>query len=235
MALVLQMLGAITLVVLLFIVGVVLSVKGKASQLRRMAMAMGGPIPPIRVHLTPVAEAPWRDKRMIRRWREEALALGLEPVGEFRVEPARGTHIALFIDHGRNAYVEFTEHTIAGVGAGVGRSEEDGRLVTIGNSRLNHETESPPWRLRIWMPEVTIAQMLARLDETPPESAPRPLDRGNAPGRLEEEYHRVIRWRYEEGKQKVPSLEQLERLSKFAGVPIDPETEAYLRGRAQDG
>ncbi|RYG34362.1 hypothetical protein EON81_15765 [bacterium] len=234
MALILQLLGAITLVLLLLIFGIFISVKGRASQMRRMALAMGGPVPPIRVHLSPMSEAPWKDKRAYRKWREEALALGLEPVGEFRVEPARGTHIALFIDTTRNAYVEFTEHMIAGVGAGVGRSEEEGRLTTISNSRLNHETESPPWRLRIWMPEAPLAEMLAKLDEFPPESPPISLDRGNAPGRLEEEYHRLVRWRYEEGKQKVPNLEQLERLAKFAGVPIDPQTEAYLRGRAQD-
>ncbi|CAN5615117.1 hypothetical protein BH11ARM2_BH11ARM2_21980 [soil metagenome] len=231
MALFLQLLGAVTLILFVLVASFLLTMRGKATHLRRLARAMGGPVPPIRVHLAPVTEVPWRDKRIIKRWRDEILALGLEPAGEFRVEPAEGTYVALYVDTARSAYVEYTEHAVAGVGAGVGRSEEEGRLVTIGNSRLNHESQSPPWRVRIWMPEATIAQMLARLDETPPESPPIPVDRGNAPARLEEEYHRLIRWRYEEGGQRVPNLEQLERLAKFSGVPIDPQTDAYLRGR----
>lgn len=137
MAIVLQALGVAFLLLILFLVVAVLTIRAKlrsfARNLDGMAKAAGGSLTPARLHLRAMAAPSWADEPAVAAQTAPLPDLGFALAGTYQAEEIPGLNLQAWVQPETAVTAVVYEHPIAGVWTDVVTRYEDDTRLTYAN------------------------------------------------------------------------------------------------------
>jgi hypothetical protein len=148
MSIVLQILGAIFLLLIIFLVVVVLFVRSKLKNLARtlegMTKTLAASGTPARIHLTEMAIPDWENEEAVEAITRELPGLGFERVWTYQVQEIPGLALQAWINPGSATTAIVYEHPVAEVWLDFVTRYQDGTRVTFANTSAGEGVDHAP-------------------------------------------------------------------------------------------
>src|SRR5262249_22899767 len=148
MVIVLQVLGAIFLLLILFLVVAVLTVRAKlrtlAKSLEGMAGSMASSVTPARIRLRPMAAPSWEDEAAVEAEGGPLPGLGFANAGAFQVEEVPGLSLQAWVNPQSSVTAVVYEHPVAGVWTDMVTRYQDGTRATFANTQRGAGVDHAP-------------------------------------------------------------------------------------------
>ena len=230
MALVLQVLGALTLLFFLFIVVVVLVIRAKLRKFVRnlegMSQSLLASVTPARIHLQSMAVPSWEDAEAVAAQSEELPGLGFVKGGSYQVEEVPGMALEAWFHPERAVTAVIYEHPKAGVWTDMATRYQDGTRATFANTQQGEGVDHAPGHIMERFPGLTARALYERfLAERPDRPAITPTAELFVEV-FEKAYADEMDWRNSRGG---PTEDEIRRVAELTGEPISEEVLAATR------
>jgi hypothetical protein len=148
MAIVLQVLGVAFLLLILFVVVAVLTIRSKLRGLARnfedIAKDLSVAAPPAEIHLRPLATPSWDDEDAVEAQIQPLPELGFSSAGAFQVQEIPGLSVEGWVNSERCVTAVVYEHPRAGIWTDMYTHFQDGTRITFANTARGEGVEHAP-------------------------------------------------------------------------------------------
>ncbi len=148
MGLILQILGAILLLIILAVVVFFLTIRARFRQLfrdlQRHAQDAAGNLTPPRIHLDEVDAIDWEDEEGIEELLEPLPGLGFEDAGLYEFREMSGIRLQAWVNPEQAAFAVVYEHPVAGVWMDFVSRYDDGTRITFTNTAHGGSLDHQP-------------------------------------------------------------------------------------------
>ena len=224
MALILQILGALFLLLLLLVVGGYFIVRFKLRQalqgLQDLDVGAFPTTPPARIELEPLTEQDWSQGEEAEGHAAALCSLGFVEAGRFSTDVmGRVNMIALVHEHDRLVGVAY-EHTVAGVWMDLVSRYEDGTTSTYTSAPHGSELDQRPGHGKMFLPQADAETMYRRILDGRPDRALLPIAGEDFKSFFEQAYADEMDWRLARGG---PSDAELRAIAERSEEEVSEE------------
>lgn len=235
MSIVLQVLGALTLVFFVFVVVLILVVRSKLKRffkkLEGMAQNITAPNVPARLHLRTMAAPSWENAEAVAGQVESLPALGFVEGGTYQVEELPGFTLQAWFQLPRAVTAVVYEHPKAGVWTDLVTRYRDGTSATFHNRTGGVGVDHSPGHTIENFPNVNTREIYEHfLDRRPDRPAVVPTA-DEFVERFEKAYADEMDWRNSRGGA---TAEEIRRMAQLSGTTIDEETIEAVRNQSRE-
>jgi hypothetical protein len=234
MAIVLQVLGVMFLLLILFRVVAVLTIRAKirgfARNIEGFANSMAASQTPARISLRPMAAPSWEDAEAIEAQAEPLPELGFAKAGDFQVEEIPGLSLEAWVNPEKAVTAVVYEHPVAGVWTDMVTRYEDGTRATFANTSHGGGVDHAPGHTVERFAGIGSKELYHRhLAQRPDRPVVVPTAEGFVE-RFEKAYADEMDWRNSRGGTTEAEIREIARLS---GQTYDENVIAATRQMAQ--
>ncbi len=199
MGLILQVLGAILLLMILAVVVFVLTIRAKFRQLfrdlqRHARDAATTAIPP-RIHLEAAEAIDWDDEERIEALVEPLPGLGFEDAGLYAFREMRGIRLHAWVNPDQSAYAVVYEHPVAGAWMDFVSRYDDGTSITFTNTSQGGGLDHQPGHSIERRPGLDPQTLYREFLEARPPRPAIPVRAGDFVADFEKAYADEMNWR----------------------------------------
>jgi hypothetical protein len=222
MGLLLQILGVIFLLIILFGVVVLLTIRSKlrgfVKELEGLAKTMA--VAPSRIHLEKNAEAYWNDPERTFPLIEPLKSLGFEKAGSFHVEEIEGLQLEAWVNPAKSATAVVYEHPSAGIWVDIYTHFEHGTRITFTNSSVGEGLEHAPGHDSRRFPSLGTRELFEKFLAERPDKPARPVSVETFAEVFERVYAEEQDWRNSRGGVTV---EEIRAIGASSGDSYDDD------------
>jgi len=222
MGLLLQIFGVIFLLILIFIVVAVLTIRSKlrsfVKEFEGLAKTMA--VVPSRIHLEKNAEAYWEKPEATVPLIEPLMSLGFEKVGNFQIEELDGLHLEAWINPSKSVSSVVYQHPKAGTFIDFWTHFEDGTRITFANTAAGAGVEHEPGHDSRRFPDLGTRALYEKFLAERPQKPARPVSAETFVEVYERVYAEAQDWRNARGGV---SKAELRAIGESAGGSYDED------------
>jgi hypothetical protein len=234
MAIVLQVLGAIFLVLILFLAVAVLTIRAKLRNLARnlegMTASLASSVTPARIHLRPMAAPSWEDEAAVAAQTRPLPEFGFSKAGAFQVEEIPGLSLQAWVNPRSAVTAVVYEHPTAGVWTDMVTRYQDGTRATFANTQRGEGVDHAPGHTVERFPGLGSRELYERfLADRPDRPTVTPSAETFAEA-FEKAYADEMDWRNSRGGA---TEEEIRRIASLSGETYDEEIIQATRRMAE--
>ena len=225
MGIFLQILGALTLLILLLFVGGFFWIRyklrtalGDISEI--MAANMAVPVPPMQISLHGDFAMQWHDDAAVKKLAASLHELGFHSVGEFEIEELP-VKLQAWILPDDAMYAVIYEHALAGVYADITTEYAPHGALTVSSAPHGHELEHRPNYDKIYLRDASIEELCALMRRERRDGEYRAISASDFADRFAQFYADEMEWRCTQGGV---SEAEIRRIAEESNIKVDDAT-----------
>jgi hypothetical protein len=222
MGLFFQILGVIFLLMIVFMVVAVLTIRSKIRGFAKTLEGLSGSmtVTPAHIHLTPVGTASWDNEDAVKRLIEPLAGLGFERVGAFQVDEVGGLQLEAWVLPARSVSAVVYDHPKAGLWLDLFTHFEDGTRFTCANTSRGEGVDHAPGHDSRRYAGLGTKELFERFMAERPDRPAKPVSLETFVETFERVYAEEMAWRNSRGG---PTEQEIRNVAALSGQGYDDE------------